>query len=237
MMTRWAATVLVLGSLCSSCDPPARPQAAASAAAPRDAGQPPAARAGRAPEAAASAATAPGSPACPPGARHDEPRRQRLLALLLGAGEEARSLAVRGRDKVRFCFVERDHSAITTDGRLLLDPRQPDHELAARVGHLLHHAVQGSPYRDDGSRDCRARVDEALRREAQALALELRLRRALGVERPLLAAEIHRQFRSAPEAERPGIIFAYLQAHPHGGPGIDALGAGYLARCQRERSK
>ncbi len=215
MMTRWAWMV-VLGCLCLACEPQVRQEATTSAAAAKE-----------------------GPSTCPKGARQDEPRRQRLLSMLLAAGEESRRLALRGRDKVRFCFMERKHSVVTTEGKLLLDPRWQDGELAARVGHLLFHVVEGLPYRDRGtdSRTCQARVAEALRREAQSLALELRLRKALQVGKPTVAFEFTAEVRSAPEGERTEVIYAYLQAHPHGGPGIDALGAGYLARCRRERSK
>ena len=83
--------------------------------------------------------------------------------------------------------------------------------------------------------DCDAQVDEALRQEARALSLELRLRRALGgVERRIPYAFEDDFWRAPPEGREP-LVLDYLRAHPDGGPGLDALGSGYARRCREAR--
>jgi hypothetical protein len=136
----------------------------------------------------------------------------------------------------RICFGPIGASAVTTEGVILLDDALGEAEAAARVGHLLVHVERGSPLAPqvDPSR-CEEAVDRALTAEASALELELRLRRALGVLSPRVRYAFEEEVvRAAPEA-RVGRIKAYLQAHPHGAPGLDALAAGYRQRCLEGR--
>ena len=81
--------------------------------------------------------------------------------------------------------------------------------------------------------DCPALVHHALELEARAYATESRLRAALGVTAPVMAFEIEGETAPLPDVEATARWLAYLEAHPTGAPGIDALGAGYLAQCQR----
>ncbi len=83
--------------------------------------------------------------------------------------------------------------------------------------------------------DCDAQVDEALALEARALALELRLRRALGVTSRRLPYAFEDGFWSAPAAGRERLVLDYLRAHPDGAPGLDGLASGYARRCRAGR--
>lgn len=166
--------------------------------------------------------------------RADEPRARGLVALLEGAPEGA---AIAGRvsaGAARVCFGQVPVSAVTPEGVVLLEATLADAEAAARLGHLLLHVVEGSPAPRAGEPDCEAAVRRALAAEARALAMELRLRRALGVTAPALRYEFEEDFWRAAPGEREGVVLAYLEAHPHGGPGVDALAEGYRRRC-RER--
>jgi hypothetical protein len=142
------------------------------------------------------------------------------------------------------CFGRTEVSAITTTGTILLDTRLGEGETAARFGHLLLHAVDGlpmaEPTKGSDAGDCDARVREALVIEARAFALELRLRRELGVgvgEEPrTVPYEFEGPFwRAEPEA-RELLVLRYLEEHPRGGPGVDAIAAGYASRCAKERA-
>ena len=84
---------------------------------------------------------------------------------------------------------------------------------------------------------CEVITERALAAEAKALSLELGLRRAFGV--PASSARVQYTFEgdfwAAPEEAREGLVLAYLQAHPDGAPGIDALASGYARRCRDAR--
>lgn len=181
---------------------------------------------------------------CPAGFAADEARARRTEERLRATSEGARLLErARGRETL-VCFGPTDVSAITTTGMILLDARPGEAEIAARLGHLLLHAVDGlpmaEPIKASDARDCYARVREALALEARAFALELRLRRELGVgagEEPrTVPYEFEEPFWQAePEAREP-LVLRYLEEHPHGGPGVDAIAAGYASRCAEERA-
>jgi hypothetical protein len=84
-------------------------------------------------------------------------------------------------ESVHWCFCDGDSSVVVAQRFLILRRRDPDPAVAARAAHLLDHVVQGPPLRPAPNKaegqDCEARVDAALGREAQAYALELRIRR------------------------------------------------------------
>jgi hypothetical protein len=178
---------------------------------------------------------------CPARFAEDGARRALLLDRLRAAPEGESLLARLPRlprlpaTPPRICFGSTAVSTITNDGVVLLDRELGEREAAARLGHLLAHAVEGMPMAHPRARDCDAQVDEALVQEASALALELRLRRALGVTEPRLAYAFEDDFWRAPVAGREPLLLDYLRAHPDGAPGLDGLLSGYRRRCLATR--
>ena len=181
---------------------------------------------------------APRAAPCVAGTREDPPREARIRALVatLPGGVER----LRGVSAARFCFGDRfDVPATTRDGRLELDARASDVETAARVSHLLaHHVTPFAPVTGfDRARPCAPQVAAALDAEAVALVRELADRRRLSVSAPRLefafSAEVA---RAADDAARVRIVRAFIDAHPDGGGGIDALATGYASTCARGRA-
>ncbi|AKT41578.1 ImmA/IrrE family metallo-endopeptidase [Chondromyces crocatus] len=170
------------------------------------------------------------SSTCPSGVAHDPPRARALLTQLSTTDEGKTLLQRLPVTTPSLCFGQVPVSAIDDTGTLLLDDRLPDAEAAARLGHLLLHRVEGSPAPRAGEPDCDAAVHRALTAEARAFALELRLRRALGVTSTRYAFEAD-VWRVTPEAHQQTIL-TWLVAHPGGGEGVDALGEGYRRRCE-----
>lgn len=172
------------------------------------------------------------APPCPAGFLDQLGRAEALRAALDGTEEGRALLDALGARQVGWCFGVIDVPVVQDDRVLLLDRRQDDPELAARAGHLLHHVVHGTPMPDtvEPDADCGAVVREALAREARAYALELRLRRALGVEGARY--EFEAPFLAARAEDGEALILEYLLAHPEGGPGLDGLGAAYRQRCE-----
>lgn len=184
-------------------------------------------------------AASPSGPAapCPYGFVDQPARGAGLIHGLRTTDDGARLVTALGAREVRYCFGETDHGLVTEERVLLLSRDAPELENAARVAHLLHHVVEGSPYPSSVPRgaDCDAIVERAIEREAAAYAIEVRVRRALGEERPRY--EFERAFFAAPEADRERVVADYLRAHPDGAPNLDGLVAGYRARCSRSRSR
>jgi hypothetical protein len=179
--------------------------------------------------------SAPARPSCPESFVADEARGEALLETLASVPEGARLREEVRRKKASFtvCFGRIDVSALTTAGAALLDETLPPKEAAARLGHLLVHAVRGSPLAAPGDGGCDEATTRALAAEADALSIELDLRRALGVTRPYIRYEFEGDFWRTAEDERAALVLAYLRAHPKGAPGIDALAAGYERRCRQ----
>lgn len=174
------------------------------------------------------------APPCPAGFLDQIGRGDRLRRLL-GSTEEGRALLERVRaTEVRICFGPIDVPVVTDDRVLLLDSRGDDAELAARTGHLLAHVADGAPFPAaiPADADCEHVVRDALAREAAAYALEIRLRRELGVAGRRYAFED--AYVATDAGER--AILAYLVAHPEGGPGLDPLGSAYRQRCEVGRA-
>lgn len=170
------------------------------------------------------------APACPEGTRADPARGEAVLRRL-GSAAEGAAIRARAPAPRAYCVGPRAVSVVTSDGALLVDERLGEAEAAARVGHLLLHT--GGDRAVDaldrpGDRACAALVAAALDEEARALAVELSLRRALGVTAPV----VRFAFEEDPRDAEAGRIRAWLDAHPDGGPGVDALAAGYDARCR-----
>jgi hypothetical protein len=169
----------------------------------------------------------------------EDPRREAriraLVATLPGGIERLRVVTA-----ARFCFGDRfDVPATTRDGRLELDARASDAETAARVSHLLaHHVAPFPPVTGfDPAQPCAPQVSAALDAEAAALVQELADRQRLSVSAPRLefafAAEVE---RAADDAARVRIVRAFIDVHPDGGGGIDALATGYASTCARARA-
>lgn len=186
------------------------------------------------PEPAASPSPAPDSVApdsvevsCPTG--QVVPEREARLRALLAETEAAPLLAGAAGAEVVWCFGATRPAVVMADRWLLLDAADDDAAVAARVGHLMHHVVHGSPLAlVEGADDCDAAVDRALRREASAYALELRLRWAL--DAPPSPFEFEPTYRTDRDESA---IHRYLATHPEGAPGLDALAQGYRAVCER----
>ena len=175
---------------------------------------------------------------CPRGTTDRPAVSDAIVGLLVSTREGSELLAATERSRGRLCFGPQELSVVSDSSSLVLSDALSVPEAAARVGHLLVHVRDGLPYRDgDGAQagSCEEIADRALAREAPAYALELRLRRELRVEGPVMAFDFERDYWAAPEAERDALILGWLRAHPLGGPGVDALGDGYRARCEAER--
>lgn len=139
------------------------------------------------------------------------------------------------RVEVRFCFGEIDVPVVSEERLLVLDGRAPRLEQIARSGHLLHHVTEGMPFPSTiaADADCDAILERAIDEETEAHAVEVRLRRALGLAPDRY--EFEPDFWAAPEARRAGVIERYLREHPSGGRNVDPLIAGYTQRCEVER--
>ncbi|WP_236604107.1 hypothetical protein [Sandaracinus amylolyticus] len=165
---------------------------------------------------------------CPQGAL-DLPARAEAITTRLASVPEGAAL-LRDHDP-RICFADSPSVIDEQTHAVLLDRALAAGEAAARLGHLLVHVRDGSPYRDGP--DCDVVVARALDAEARAHALELDLRRALSVTPDVLRYEFEPAYWAVPEHERIALVRAYLESHPDGAPGIDALASGYRARCAR----
>jgi hypothetical protein len=180
------------------------------------------------------------APPCPVGALDLTARSEAIVARLSSVPEGAAVVeATRGRVG-RICFAAEGPSVVDSERTILLDRALGDGEAAARVGHLLLHVRDGSPYPDGptpGDADCDALVARALDAEAIAHAFELDLRRALHVEPEVLVYELEGAYWAAPEAERVALVRQFLVDHPRGGGGVDALAAGYRERCELGRRR
>lgn len=175
------------------------------------------------------------APPCPFGYFDRVGQGQALLARLRET-EEGREIADQlGSTEVRFCFGDIEVPVVSEERLLLLTDDEDEDVLAARTGHLLLHVLRGPPLPEPIPRNanCRVLVDQALHAEARAYAVELRLRRELGV------LERRYEFEDAFWRERDGerVIYDYLVAHPDGGPGLDPLATAYRQRCEVERRR
>lgn len=172
---------------------------------------------------------------CPAGFQRDDARAEGIFEALASSPEGADLL--KGVKTPDVCFGEPAYSVVTTEGVLLMDRRLDKGEAAARVGHLLLHVASGALALDPtpGDAGCEAAVDAALRAEARAMALEIRLRRDLGVSSARSPIEPTPEFWRAAPALREALLLDYIRAHPDGAPGLDALVTGYTRRCKEAR--
>lgn len=180
-----------------------------------------------------------GVPSCPLDSARDAAREVRTRELLATV-PEGRALEDASLSGVRaVCFGPGPLSVVTHEHVVVLDEHLGDAEAAARLGHLLVHERDGHPMSETiiAASDCAALVHEALVREARAYATESRLRRALGVIDPVMPFEIEAETAALAPVDAERRWLEYLEAHADGAPGIDALGSGYRAQCERERTR
>lgn len=94
-------------------------------------------------------------------------------------------------------------------------------------------AVQGF----DASRPCAAQLDGALDAEARAFVREIADRVRLSVRAPIQPFAFADVVLRAPdEGTRVRLVRAFIDAHPNGGGGIEALASGYAVACARART-
>ncbi len=174
--------------------------------------------------------------ACPSGSTSDDARALRIRARLESVPSGAELVREAGASVRSICFAPAGGlSVVDHDHRIVLAEGLEEGEAAARLGHLLVHLRDGLP--DDGliGPDCDAAVERALVREASAYVREVLLQTELGARPTTLAFEFAPAVAAALPDARESIVLAYLRAHPDGAPGIDALAAGYRARCESAR--
>lgn len=140
-------------------------------------------------------------------------------------------------DSLRFCYGAIDNPVVSDERVLLLSDAMAEPELLARVGHLLHHIAEGSPFPDAvaADADCDAVVATALAREARAYAAEVHARHQLGVRTSRY--DFEPDARAADPEARVALIERYLVEHADGGRNLDPLGAAYRQRCEVERAE
>jgi len=179
---------------------------------------------------------------CRPGLRNAPEQVRRLVSMLARTAAGRRVLA-RIDEPLMACVGQVPMSAIMADGTLILDVRDTDAEAAARLGHLLLHEVEGMPQiavAGDG-RSCDRLVDEAIAAEARAHALELELRRELGVTRPRRPYPFERDFWAAGgHEERVEALERYFRSHPGDSDEAPGFVEAYRRGCEertRERTR
>lgn len=172
-----------------------------------------------------------------PGTSEPDPERAERTEALLRITESGSSLLEQAPGSSRMCFGDTVNQGVTSEGVALLDSNVSDRENAARLGHLLLHASEGSPFPEDSdpSRPCSVLVDQAIEAEARAHALELVLRRELGVVHPATTYPFERDFWAASPDERVDLLRAYFQEHREGGEGVRGFVAEYTRRCESSR--
>jgi hypothetical protein len=120
----------------------------------------------------------------------DDPVRARRVRDLLATTETGRRLLAGPPGRLPIRFRHAPEPVITTDGTILLDPCMEDAASAARLGHLLQHAADGAvlPPGPRRSLDGGSWTDDPAGAEARAIAVEIEVRRTLGIKGPAAAA-------------------------------------------------
>jgi hypothetical protein len=171
---------------------------------------------------------------CPAGLDADAPRAERVV-VELGSVSAGRELLRAAAQPLNLCFAAGDAGAVRSDGVFVLPANWDDAEVAARLGHLLLHQIQGPPLPDSIPQDaeCSALVRRAVRAEVEAHLLEATLRRDLRVTRTRPALAFEAALWAAQPAERGAVIARFLTTNQ----GRPCLAAQYAQRChaaQRE---
>ncbi len=164
-----------------------------------------------------------------------EPVRAARLRELLARAPAGHQLLQQLPSPLRICFGEVDVAVWRTDGIVVFPPSGQAREDAARLGHLLLHAVEGPPLPEtvDRSRSCRGWARRAVAAEARAYTLELRLRRQFRVSQPRQRYPFEAQFWAAEHSRQNEVVRSYLLAHPAGSEGFIGYFNAYVQRCQQ----
>lgn len=151
-----------------------------------------------------------------------DPARGRRLIETLYTTSSGRELLDQNEGGLGFCFGRVPVPAIMTNGTIILDTRDSDEESAARLGHLLLHALEGMPQlpRADDHRSCDEIVEEAIKAEARAHDLELRLRRELGVAQPRHIFDFEHEYWDRAPQERLHLLEEHFRSNDGRGNGL-----------------
>ena len=138
-------------------------------------------------------------------------------------------------DVARICFADDGPGVLVHGGTpaVVLSRRADANENAARLGHLLRHRLDGPPLSImGGAGDCDARVLAALTAEARGHAVEIRLRRALGVHSLGTVLPFEAALRSVSPAEQTRGILDFLLRNPNGTRSVPPFGADFRRGCR-----
>jgi hypothetical protein len=166
---------------------------------------------------------------CPDQLGTDPARAERVVAQL-GRVAAGRALLDRAPQPLNVCFTQGALGVVRSDGVFVLPATWEDAEVAARLGHLLLHRIEGPPLPDSipEDADCSLLVQRAVRAEVEAHLLEASLRRELGVTRARDALAFEAALWDAPPVERASVVERFLttsQTRP-------SLAAQYEQRCR-----
>jgi hypothetical protein len=169
---------------------------------------------------------------CPDQLDADLARAERVVAHL-GSVAEGRTLLEQVQQPLNLCFTEEALGVVRSDGVFVLPATWEDAEVAARLGHLLLHRIDGPPLPDSIPKDadCSVLVQRAVRAEVEAHLLEATLRRELGVKRARDALAFEATLWDAASPHRAVVVERFLtatQARP-------SLAAQYEQRCLAAR--
>ncbi len=178
----------------------------------------------------------PAPPACPNGLRADPARAGQIVALTRSTSEGG-ALVTRTPQPLQICFANEGTGVVRSDGVIVLAATGDARSAAARLGHLLHHQVEGSPFQEPlaPERSCAELVAEAMVAEARAHALEIRLRRELGLADPLWSKELEDELSAARPAAQVELVHRFLTGADHrsGAPNLEHA---YTQRCNSSRA-
>ncbi len=177
------------------------------------------------------------SVSCPEGYTFSAEKSAAILTALKLTGEGKRLLG-RVDDTVQLCFGAPDTPSMLSSGVMLLKSGTETAEDAARVAHLLVHRVEGPPFDAPaiGSRACDDLVNVAIKKEARAFAMEIRVREALGVVTPLRVYGFEPEVYRKNDAERAAFIERFLLEHPVGSQNVVGYVRLYGKLCERALS-
>jgi hypothetical protein len=156
-------------------------------------------------------------------------RAERVVAQL-GSASEGRRLLERAPQPLNLCFGDEDPGVVRSDGVFVLPAGWEDAEVAARLGHLLLHRIEGPPLPDSIPKDadCSALVQRAVRAEVRAHLLEAKLRRELEVTRARPALAFEAKLWAQASAERTRLVEQFLTQDRD----RPSLAAQYERRCR-----
>jgi hypothetical protein len=165
-------------------------------------------------------------PPCPDAFRADAAVQAQIEAQWRGV---ARQLSAAPELELR-CLCFGTGASTSIEGQNICLPADWERrEQTARAAHLASHRRE-QPWTDHDDATCPVRVERALEREADAHALELETRRALGVAGTRYPFES--DYFAKPPAQRHRWLHDYFAAHPTGDGVVPGFAASYRARCR-----